>query len=198
MTVPAVRHPPHPKWGFPTCGARTRAGTHCAQKAGWGTDHLGTGRCKLHGGLKKGGGDRRLKSGRWSLATSNRLAEYIEDFEDESDPLNIVPELNLTRALVKDWLERYDELVEAILHWNETRAPEDRPARVPDIQEARPLIESISRIAYRIERATSDKYIPRGTFFRIMTAMGRVVESRVPDEALKEKIKDDWLRIEVP
>lgn len=33
------------------CNARTRAGTLCKRKAGTGTDHLGTGRCKLHGGV---------------------------------------------------------------------------------------------------------------------------------------------------
>ena len=33
-----------------TCGARTRAGTPCRHPAGWGTDHVGEGRCKLHGG----------------------------------------------------------------------------------------------------------------------------------------------------
>lgn len=32
------------------CGAKTRAGTPCEQPAGWGTEHPGTGRCKLHGG----------------------------------------------------------------------------------------------------------------------------------------------------
>ncbi len=33
-----------------TCGAKTRAGTPCRHPAGWGTDHVGEGRCKLHGG----------------------------------------------------------------------------------------------------------------------------------------------------
>ena len=33
-----------------TCGAKTRDGTPCAHPAGWGTDHPGVGRCKLHGG----------------------------------------------------------------------------------------------------------------------------------------------------
>lgn len=32
------------------CGAKTRAGTPCQQPAGWGTEHPGEGRCKLHGG----------------------------------------------------------------------------------------------------------------------------------------------------
>lgn len=32
------------------CGAKTRAGTPCANIAGHGTSHVGTGRCKMHGG----------------------------------------------------------------------------------------------------------------------------------------------------
>lgn len=44
---------------YETCGARKRQpdedGNHgnCARPAGWGTDHVGTGRCKLHGGSTK-------------------------------------------------------------------------------------------------------------------------------------------------
>lgn len=32
------------------CAASTRQGGKCKKQAGWGTEHLGTGRCKLHGG----------------------------------------------------------------------------------------------------------------------------------------------------
>jgi len=38
------------------CGAKTRAGTSCKQEAGWGTKHLGSGKCKLHGGASSGTG----------------------------------------------------------------------------------------------------------------------------------------------
>ena len=50
----------------PRCGAKTRSrdangvrkGTPCQREAGMGTDHLGTGRCKFHGGCthRKAGG----------------------------------------------------------------------------------------------------------------------------------------------
>ena len=43
-----------PHDGYPRCEAKTRAGTPCQQKAGWGTDHTGIGRCKLHGGKSTG------------------------------------------------------------------------------------------------------------------------------------------------
>jgi hypothetical protein len=32
------------------CGATTKAKTECRREAGWGTNHPGVGRCKLHGG----------------------------------------------------------------------------------------------------------------------------------------------------
>lgn len=32
------------------CGAKTRSGGNCTQVAGWATDHVGEGPCKLHGG----------------------------------------------------------------------------------------------------------------------------------------------------
>jgi hypothetical protein len=34
----------------PFCGAKNRAGGACGRPAGWGTQHLGIGRCKHHGG----------------------------------------------------------------------------------------------------------------------------------------------------
>lgn len=47
-----VRKQPHE--GPKTCRAKTRAGTPCKQPAGWGTNHFGEGRCKLHGGKSTG------------------------------------------------------------------------------------------------------------------------------------------------
>lgn len=44
------RHDPSPK-----CGAKTRSGGTCQKQKGWGTDHLGTGRCKLHNGSTASG-----------------------------------------------------------------------------------------------------------------------------------------------
>ncbi len=36
------------------CGAKTKKGDKCQHQAGQGTDHLGTGKCRLHGGASKG------------------------------------------------------------------------------------------------------------------------------------------------
>ncbi len=37
------------------CGAKTRAGTPCAARRGWGTNHVGFGKCRLHGGTSPSG-----------------------------------------------------------------------------------------------------------------------------------------------
>lgn len=62
-TTPKVKKKPLTNWEkqLPTndngqfiCGAKTRRGTICQLPAGYGTHHLGTGRCKYHGGSSRG------------------------------------------------------------------------------------------------------------------------------------------------
>jgi hypothetical protein len=48
---PATRKSYKPKKApAPTCGAKKRGGGRCNMAAGWGTNHPGIGKCKLHGG----------------------------------------------------------------------------------------------------------------------------------------------------
>lgn len=179
---------------FPRCGAKNRSGQPCGQKAGWGTDHVGKGRCKLHGGLTP------VKHGRYSTVSDKRLGRLLEEIKaQERNPLDVTEELTLMRALVKDWLERYTQLRDALLAWHANQSADGfaPPNRIPDVQEVRPLLETISRMVQRIEKAQSDKYIPRGQFYRIMMAMGSVVDARVLDDELKRQIREDWLKIEL-
>jgi len=181
--------------------ARTRrdgSGKLCRNRAGKGTSHVGKGACFVHGGLAKDGTDKRLRSGIYSTVSDTRLQALLDELENVENPLDVIPELQLARAILIDWTEKYSELRDAVVAWNESRDPLDRPGRVPDITQLQPLLESISRIVYRIERAQSDKYIPRGQFYRVMMAMGRVVDARVHDENIRKQIVEDWLRIEVP
>lgn len=183
------------------CGRPRRgdgAGKLCRNRAGKGTSHVGKGACYLHGGLKKDGTDRRVRHLRYSNVSDVAVAEIMAELADDPNPLDVTPELQLARALLIDWTEKFGELKQGILAWNASRGKEERPAAVPDLTQLQPLLEAISRIVYRMQRAHSDKYIPRGKFYQVMMAMGRVIDSRVVDEELREQIKDDWLRIEIP
>jgi hypothetical protein len=44
-----------PKAKGRVCGGKKKSGGTCRQEAGWGTDHVGHGRCKLHGGMAPSG-----------------------------------------------------------------------------------------------------------------------------------------------
>lgn len=86
-----------------TCGAKTRSGTPCNQPAGWGTDHLGEGRCKLHGGSSPG---RPIKHGRYSVKHREKLAAKVSQFRDDPEPSSLADELAMMRALFEDFLDK--------------------------------------------------------------------------------------------
>ena len=70
-----------PHDGYLRCGAKTRAGTPCQQKAGWGTNRVGTGRCKLHGGKSSGppkGNQNAFKHGTRGQAYTERRKQLME------------------------------------------------------------------------------------------------------------------------
>lgn len=85
------------------CGAKTRSGTPCKRPAGWGTDHVGSGRCKLHGGASHG---RPIKHGRYSKVARGSLISKIKMMQDDPDPMDLMSELQIQRALLAEALER--------------------------------------------------------------------------------------------
>lgn len=54
------------------CGAKTRSGKPCQHHAGWGTDHPGTGRCRMHGGATPRG----AKSPHFKTGLHERNPDY--------------------------------------------------------------------------------------------------------------------------
>lgn len=76
---------------YDVCGATTsQKGTPCQQPAGWGTDHVGEGRCKLHGGSNTGpkdasGNKNARKHGAYEQVIRDQLDEKEEDIYDQVD-----------------------------------------------------------------------------------------------------------------
>jgi hypothetical protein len=86
---------------LPPCGRRGKRGIPCKLPAGWGTDHVGQGRCKLHGGTS------RIKHGRYSTILRPAIKQRLDELERlDQHPLVLRPELKLLRALVIDFIER--------------------------------------------------------------------------------------------
>lgn len=94
---------------------------YCGRRAGWGTDHLGSGRCRRHGGNSP------VKHGRYSAVKLESLRSIAEAMEADPEPLNILPELAQARALYVDFINRYGEYSVALLDWHASWRAVARP-----------------------------------------------------------------------
>ena len=140
---------------------------YCRRRAGHGTPHLGSGRCKYHGGNAV------VKHGLQSRYAKVSIAELVQQHLADPDPLNLLPELATLRALLESRLQK--KQIE------------------PDA--AAKLITAIASVVARIEKIRSENAISRPEFFRLMQAMAAVVEQHVSDPVALQRISDGWLAI---
>ncbi|MEL6705522.1 MAG: HGGxSTG domain-containing protein [Bacteroidota bacterium] len=182
------------------CGAKTRSGGRCRKTAGWGTDHPGTGKCRLHGGASP------IKHGRYSSVKRELIRRLIEQHADDPDPLDVLPEIAAARALFQDFVERYDEWREAFLAWHEsfnrtadTRSADDdgnplptKPRQVLDLSDAVRHLKTIAQIAQAEKRLALDDAVGRKDLGRIIAEMRRAVEAEVSDPDTLRRISDAW------
>jgi hypothetical protein len=168
-----------------TCGATTKSsGKPCTKSAGWRTDHPGVGKCYLHGGKTP------IAHGRYSGIKRPRLAELIAKFETDPNPLDILPEVLLLRALITDYVERYDEMTDAILAWHESyvnkqMTPNPKPTQILDILSAAKFIGQIGALVERIEKSKSEGSVTLEAVNRYVGTLGMEVVAAV-NEALPD------------
>ncbi|NLA83026.1 MAG: hypothetical protein GX854_00550 [Clostridiales bacterium] len=86
---------------YPICGAKTKgSGEPCQRPAGWGTDHPGVGKCKLHGGASP------VKHGLYSKYTSHRLADMVDKLSNDEELLDLRKTIALQQALILNILDQ--------------------------------------------------------------------------------------------
>ena len=71
------------------CEAKTRAGGSCRQVAGWATNHIGEGRCKLHGGASSGppnGNKNAVTTGAYEEISFDALPDIERELYGRIDP----------------------------------------------------------------------------------------------------------------
>lgn len=96
----------------PRCGAKKRDGKPCQHWAGFRTDHFGEGRCYMHGGRTP------VKTGRYSSIKRPRIKELLEQYEHDPEPMNLLPEVKLLRALTTDFVERWEHFTDITFRWH--------------------------------------------------------------------------------
>lgn len=172
------------------CNAKKKSGGTCRRPAGAGTDHLGQGRCRRHGGT---GTSRMIVHGWYSQVTHHRIKDLLGRLTQiEMNAMDLIPEANLLRAMTIDYVNRYDQFVEALMAWYADPDSKQRPRRVMDIQDAAHLVESISRVVQRMHQIQSEGAISLETFQRVTEHMGMIVTKYVDDPLILNKIEKDW------
>lgn len=94
--------------GKPLCLRKLKNGRFCKQPAGARTEHLGTGRCWLHGGRA----GRTPIHGRRSEVSRYALRRTYENWLDDPNRKELDAELTVLRLLLSETLEEYEGAVE--------------------------------------------------------------------------------------
>lgn len=155
------------------CGATTRSETKCQRPAGWGTDHVGQGRCKLHAGCSP------IKSGRYSKIERPGWKERVDRFEADPDPLNLLPEVALLRAVVEDLIERWESIYGAngaVLAWHNSFINKNystpKPRQLPDFSSISQVVDRVGAMVDRIQKYKAEGTISLVTLNRIVEQLG--------------------------
>lgn len=195
---PAGVTDPRPDGKALRCGAKLRyKNKYCHQAAGWRTPHPGIGRCSRHGGLTP------IKHGRYSLIQHTRVRSLLDTLHEvDRQVLDLEPEANLLRAMVIEYVERYEEINTQLAVWYQWKLKEHRdrggkgqppvPPRVLNLEDAKDLIEAVSRVVERIHKIQQSGSISLDTFRRALEQMGLIVARHVEDTDVLAKIEKDW------
>jgi len=147
------------------------------------------------------GGGRPITHGRYSTLNHERLRELVAHFEADPDPLNVTAELALLRAIVVDFINRYDKFIAALEAWHESYVhtagspTEPKPTQLMDIAEVAKIVGQIARTVEQIQKMRSATAVCRADLFRIMQQMGAAVAQHVSNPAEVEAVREEWLGI---
>lgn len=128
-----------------TCGVDKRQGEGtCSLPAGWGTDHVGEGACKLHGGVgMKGKDNPNFKHGLFSDHLDEKDRETIELLEEYGDADKLDSLINWRLARLRRAVESLNDDADQRTFWD---AFEELVAQTgdPDADQIKQLAKMLS------------------------------------------------------
>src|SRR5262249_27164054 len=194
------------------CGALCKSTAKpCQNIAGKGTDHVGEGRCRLHGGATP------IRHGLYSKVRRTRLGKRIAEIENDPDILDLYKELATLKALAEQAVEAYQQHEAALLAWYRAESPAytklmethdageirdallelrsigpKRPNERPDAKIIATLVGEIGRTQDRIRQA--ETVVTRAQMLQVFDRMAGVVR-QFTDEPTARQIRDGWMNL---
>lgn len=143
------------------CGAKTRNGKTCQRAP------MENGRCYLHGGATPSGPDNKnFKHGRYATVFQGKLAEKFQVATADSNPLDLLPELAVSRALLAQYIETLSA---------------KRRVTGYDLQNVSMLANDVVRTAVQITKLRNDTALTLTEIKFIQAGMLRLLEKYVTD-----------------
>lgn len=182
----------------PKCGSPKKKNRGlCVNRAGMRTDHEGVGKCYLHGGRTQ---KIDFSKGRYSQLTHKRIGSLIEQFQSDPDPLNLLEEIALLRALTVDLVERWESIYGvdgAVIAWHESfhtgeHAP--KPRQLPDYSLISGIVEKTGAMVDRIVKQKQEGSITMQTLTRVLEQFGVEVARAIGEEKLESNVESRLLR----
>jgi hypothetical protein len=207
------------------CNAKLRKKDKlCRNPSGFRTDHHGSGRCYLHGGGR--GTGRPPTHGRYmrysTLNINSRLKSLIEQHAQDPDPLNLEAEVVLLRALVQDFVERYEGYIDGLARLKATTDPaiqilfskgeldsdqmikgfqqlrislQQKPSQILDISVISTLVDRLGHMVERVHKMKSAQSLTPDRVKSMFDGMGLIVMKYCTPE-IAEKIRVAWMAMQ--
>ena len=166
--------------GHGFCNSRTKQGkSFCERPAGWGTDHVGIGRCKLHGGSTP----THMKSliphenGQLPMAVPASLREAAELRKHDPELMSLDGEIALLRVL--------EERIHMELREDQDVNPDD-----PALQALLALTERIGKLVERSHRIQLERrlLVPAHRVVAWVESIAEILRKHVKDEDVIEAV----------
>lgn len=159
------------KLHYTVCGARNRELIPCANRAGKGTDHVGSGRCKYHGGNNQNVTAKQYKHGRFSKIKADHpmLREKMEQLSGDNDVFDLRNEILKIRAIAEIMADQEEWLATAKMAVDVSKIIE----RLHNIEVGRRYVISIENVGV------------------IINAVQEAIFRHVPDEYTRHLIAQE-------
>lgn len=156
---------------YKICGARNRELVPCANRAGKGTDHIGAGRCKFHGGRNQDVTAKQFKHGRFSKIKAEHpmLREKMEQLSGDNDVFDLRNEILKIRAIAEIMADQEEWLATAKMAVDVSKIIE----RLHNIEVGRRYVISIENVGV------------------IINAVQEAIFRHVPDEYTRHLIAQE-------
>lgn len=125
--------------------------TYCMRRAGDGTNHIGYGRCKHHGGALP------VVENRYASLLNPTYNEVLQSFYNDPDPLNLRSELAIARTILTDVMNKHEEWNEALMAWWASFDPNRRGLHDMPLYHAQAMKLAVDR-GYVTEGMTSGAF----------------------------------------